>query len=180
MIWTQFNIGKYDFLTKHSEFISNLPKMEQTLIGLFMRNEKQKDIGKILGITQGAVSSRLGRAITRLKYLRELSAINFNQFFKDMDKISSPLEMEIIKGLVETSCQTETAWRINARYNLKGLKKMNQVKVRHRLEIILKNLKEVGNHIRVYKRHSVTLDKVMKSLYILHEVKLPHFDRVRT
>jgi len=172
-----YNIDKYKFLKENSDLIPKLPEMEKTIVDLFFHDVKQKDIGKILGITQGAVASRISKLMSRLAYLKELKGIDFNIFFQDIEKICTPLELEIIKVILETSCQTQTAWVINGKLGLKGPKKLNQIKVRHKFESVMELLKEIGEHSNRYRRHYKTLQKIKENLYVLHEVKLPHFDR---
>lgn len=162
-----------------SVLVQELPRREQELFDFYyIKKMNQKDIAKIIGVTQGAVSSRISKAKKRLVYLKELQEIDFDEFFKDIEGvIEDPLEIDIIRSLLKTSCQSETARRINEKFHLEGPKRMNQVKVRYRFERVLNKLKILGGHSYKFKRHYSTLRKIKENLYMLCEIRLPHFDR---
>jgi predicted transcriptional regulator len=166
-------------LETYQLYMHDLPKREQELIDFYYyKKMNQKEIAKIIGVTQGAVSSRLSRAKKRLMYLRELKGIDFDVFYKDVEEVAeSSLDMEIVKGIIKTSCQSETAQRINEKFCLVGSDRMTQVKVRYRFEKLMERLRVLGKRSYKYKRHYYTLKKIKDNLYRLHEVRLPHFDR---
>ncbi|HMB17628.1 MAG TPA: sigma-70 family RNA polymerase sigma factor, partial [Candidatus Paceibacterota bacterium] len=90
-------------------FLSKLPEREQDLIELYYRYRKnQKDIAKMFGVTQGAISSRLSRAMKRLKFIRDLPKIEFEDIDSDLSNYFDGMEIEIIKCMMETTCQSKT------------------------------------------------------------------------
>lgn len=160
-------------------FLSRLPPREVDLIELYYcKGKNQKDIAKIFGVTQGAVSSRLARAKKRLRFLRNLPKISQDEVDVCLSKYFERLEVEIIKSMIETTCQSRTAELINARFKLYDEKsRMTQVKVRHRFEKCLSFLKNAKEDEPDLERFWGLLDFIKRNLYKLHEVHLPHFDR---
>ena len=159
-------------------FIDKLPERERDLLNLYYKEEKnQKDIAKMFGVTQGAVSSRLSRAKSRLRFLRDMPKIGDQDIEDSLSPHFEPMEIEIIKCMVKTTCQSRTATMINDRFGLREDKRMTQVKVRHRFEKCLTQLASLKKkHPGMVKYHNL-LDYIKGNLYMLHEVKLPHFDR---
>lgn len=160
-------------------FLDRLPPREIDLIELYFHEKKnQKDIAKMFGVTQGAVSSRLARAKKRMKFLRNLPKISDQEIEDGLNKYFDVLELEIIKCMMATTCQSKTAEIINQKYDLHDEKtRMTQVKVRHRFEkarIFLKTAKDKNPELAKFYD---LLSFIKKNLYMLHEVKLPHFDR---
>ena len=159
---------------EHCDLLDQLPKLEQQIIDLYLKRKfNQTEVARILHITQGAVSSRLGRIRARLIFLGLLKGIDFNILFDDLKLVIKPLELEIAQNLTMTTCQSETASNLNHKYSLKGNDKLTQVKVRHRFKKVLKQLKNSTK----YRRHYDALQLIDKNLYLRHEVKLPHYDR---
>jgi predicted transcriptional regulator len=173
-----------DFSITYDEirpFLCRLPEREIDLIELYYNEHKnQKDIAKMFGVTQGAVSSRLSRAKKRLRFLRDLPKISDNDIDTRLGGMFEVMELEIIKNMMKTTCQSKTAELINIKFSLKNEKKvMTQVKVRHRFEKCLFKLKEEMKIHPDLKKYYHLLEYIKKNLYKLHEVKLPHFDRSR-
>jgi predicted transcriptional regulator len=160
-------------------FLSRLPAREVDLIELYYNHGKnQKDIAKMFGVTQGAVSSRLSRARTRLKFLSALPKISEEDMDKNIGPLFDPMGLEIIKYMIKTTCQSKTASLLNEKYGLVDEKKrMTQVKVRHRFEKSIALLKEEMKTKPELKKYYDLLVFVKSNLYLLHEVKLPHFFR---
>ena len=78
-------------------YLDLLPPREVDLIEMYYYLKKnQKDIAKIFGVTQGAVSSRLSRATQRLKFMRNLPKVEDVNIQRDLGGIFDPLEIEII------------------------------------------------------------------------------------
>lgn len=162
-------------------FLSRLPEREIDLIELYCKYRKnQKDIAKIFGVTQGAISSRLARARARLDFLKALPKISDEEIDHALGGLFDSLELEIIKSMMKTTCQSKTAQLINQKFELiEEKKRMTQVKVRHRFEKCLIRLEyEMKSHSE-FKRYYNLLVFIKKNLYKLHEVVLPHFDRGR-
>jgi len=160
-------------------FLCKLPPREIDLIELYYNEHKnQKDIAKMFGVTQGAISSRLSRAKKRLRFLRDLPKISDEELDVKLGKMFEKLDLEIIKTMMQTTCQSKTAQLINKKFSFTDEKKMmTQVKVRHRFEKCLLRLKvEMRIHPDMKKYYHL-LKFIKENLYKLHEVVLPHFDR---
>jgi predicted DNA-binding protein YlxM (UPF0122 family) len=171
----EYKILHNDPMVEYYDVIQELPSREQTILDLYYNKKMdQEELAKIFGITQGAISHKIARIKERLVYLSELKKIDFKKIFKDIkgfynEIIADPFDILVLQSLVKTSCQSETAWQLNNKYGLK----LNQIKVKHIIERLANKLKRK----RKYKEHYKAIKKVMNNLYILHEIKLPHFDR---
>ena len=109
-----------------SPFLERLPPREIDLIELYYNKGKnQKDIAKIFGVTQGAVSSRLSRAKKRLHFLRKLPKITEGQIINRLSEFFNDLELEIIINMIRTTCQSKTAQLINEKYERKKISNKN-------------------------------------------------------
>lgn len=152
-----------------------LPVNDQTVLDLYYNKKiNQKDLAKIIGVTQGAISHRLTRIKERLVYLKKLEAVDFDKLFEAvLEVIDDPFDMLVLQSLIKTSCQSETAWQLNSRYDLKGEDKLNQIKVKHRFDRIVDKIKRKKKH----REHYRTLRLIQNSYYMLHEVKLPQFEK---
>lgn len=158
-------------------YINKLPPKEKDLVFLYyVKGKKQKEIAKIFSVTQGAVSHRLSRANKRLKFLRDMPKLNC-----DIETILleyfNKIEIDIIKCMIETTCQSMTAKILNEKYNLKGNDKMTQIKVRHRFEKSIVKLKKLRRKNKDLDICYKLLKYVRDNLYMLHEVVLPHFKK---
>ena len=160
-------------------FLNRLPPREYDLVELYyVERKNQKDIAKMFGVTQGAISSRLSRAKKRLIFLRNLPKISNDEIDKRLCQLFDSTELEIIKFMMETTCQSKTAQLINKKFKIiDEKKKMTQVKVRHRFEKCLMRLNEEKKAEPDLKKYYELLKFIKANLYLLHEVKLPHFDR---
>jgi predicted transcriptional regulator len=177
--YEELRIGDMSF-ADIEPFLHKLPPREIDLVTLYRKYGKnQKDIAKMFSVTQGAVSSRLRRAADRLQFLRDLPKITDAEIETGLAKVfDDPIEIEIIKCMKETTCQSRTAVLINKKFNLVSDKeKMTQVKVRHRFEKCLARLKVLKDSDPKYRRFYDFLFFIKNNLYALHEVHLPHFDR---
>jgi predicted transcriptional regulator len=160
-------------------FLSKLPSREVDLLQLYIQYKKnQKQLAIMFGVTQGAISSRLSRARARLEFLKALPKITDEEIDKALSPLFDSMELEIIKTMMKTTCQSETAQLINEKFELaEDKKRMTQVKVRHRYEKCLMRLKEEMKVHPEYKKYYHLLEFIKNNLYKLHEVRLPHFDR---
>jgi predicted transcriptional regulator len=162
--------------------LHKLPPREIDLVTLYRKYGKnQKDIAKMFSVTQGAISSRLRRAAERLQFLRDLPKITDLEIETQLSKVfDDPIEIEIIKCMKDTTCQSRTATLINEKFKLVDEKKrMTQVKVRHRFEKCLAQLSVLKETDSKYLRYFNLLAFIKENLYKLHEVVLPHFSRGR-
>ena len=174
----EFRIGNMSF-EEIEPYLDKLPPREIDLVTLYRKYGKnQKDIAKIFDVTQGAVSSRLRRAADRLQFLRDLPKISDEEIDLQLSKIfTEPIEIAIIKCMRATTCQSKTAKIINEQFELKNGAVMTQVKVRHRFLKCLAKLEVLKeNDPKYVKFHSLLLF-IKNNLYLLHEVKLPHFQK---
>jgi len=172
-------LGPSVSLQDFNDLISQLPERERDLIDLYYKERKnQKDIAKMFGVTQGAISSRLTRAKARLKFLRKMPKITKEEIETALKSYFNILEIEIIKFMMETTCQSKTAQLLNEKFEFLGdKKKMTQVKVRHRFLKCIDRLKMERKRNRELDQYYKLLKYIRDNLYKLHEVKLPHFDR---
>jgi predicted transcriptional regulator len=184
-IQNRYSVEKHSFsrpqespfkLEDYEEFIRRLPQREQDLIEMYCRNrKKQKEIASFFGVTQGAVSHRLTRAIQRLKYLRDMPKLtgDLRELLKGH---LSPFDIDVVETMIETTCQSRTAELLNKRHRLRGDKQMTQVKVRHRFErSVIKMQQLVPDHPELDIVYRLTM-YVKNNLYMMHEVILPHFN----
>jgi predicted transcriptional regulator len=159
-------------------FLHKLPPREIDLVTLSRKYGKnQKDIAKMFSVTQGAVSSRLRRAASRLQFLRDLPKITDLEIETQLSKVfDDPIEIEIIKCMKDTTCQSRTAVLINEKFKFTDEKKrMTQVKVRHRFEKCLARLAVLKETDPKYIRFYNLMKFIKNNLYALHEGFLPHF-----
>lgn len=155
-----------------SQYIKRLPETEQRILkSFYLDNFKQIEIADIYGITQGAVSHRLSRARRRILFMQELDTLcgDTKEMFKSIAVDTNIFEFELIRIMIETTCQSETADRLNVLFNLSGERVMNQIKVKHKFFMLLKRLEK--------KPYYKVLKFINDNLYVMHEVRLPHYDR---
>jgi len=177
--YEELRIGNMSF-EDIEPFLHKLPPREIDLVTLYRKYGKnQKDIAKMFSVTQGAISSRLRRAADRLQFLRDLPKITNDEIETGLAKVfNDRIEIEIIKCMKETTCQSRTATLINEKFNLTDEKeRMTQVKVRHRFEKCLARLHDLKETDPKYNRFYLLMLFIKNNLYKLHEVHLPHFDR---
>ena len=156
-------------------FIDKLPQREKDLIDMYYRShKKQKEIAEFFGVTQGAVSHRLSRSRKRLAFLRDMPKLSpdishlLKGHFDEFD-------IQVIRLMIETTCQSKTAEILNKKYKLRGKKRMTQVKVRHKFDRSLKKLaklKKINDDFLICFKLA---RYIKKNLYMMHEVILPHF-----
>lgn len=184
----------FEYFEEHEKFIPKLPEYEQTLVEYYMRRMKQQEIATFLGCTQGAISSRLRKIVKRISFMEKLERFNLNQIEQDLkpichkpycvvgkgpkkwDDLDTRIDLEVIKGMIQTTSQSGTATIVNDTLNLSGPKKMNQVKVRNRFKNCLTKLKGLSEN-PLYKNYLELLEMIDHNLYVLHEVKHPRFER---
>jgi len=165
--------GYQDF----APFIKKLPKREIDLIEMYYTSDKkQKEIAEYFSVTQGAISHRLSRACKRLRFLRDMPKINgeLNDILK---KYFTDFEIDVIKFMIDTTCQSRTAYLLNIKYRLRGDNKMTQVKVRHKFERFIDRVKKLKKHDNNLLVCYKLMEYVRNNLYMMHEVVLPHFNR---
>jgi len=97
------------------KILDRIPVIEADFIDLyFFRHIRQTDIAAIFGVSQPTVCYRLQRAIQRIKYLLEVPKIEPCALRSDLKRFfTDPLDVEILILMYETTCQSETAKRMN-------------------------------------------------------------------
>ena len=109
-------------------YLELLPKKEYDLIIMYyVLKKEQKEIAQILRLTQGGVSHRISRAKARLRFLVKVPKFTEEELFQDLKDLFDELDLTILWGLYETTCQSEVAKRVG----------MTQSRIRHRF---MKNL----------------------------------------
>lgn len=156
-------------------FLDRLPTREVDLVHMYYcLAKKQKEIATFFGITQGAVSHRLKRARKRLIFLRDMPKIEDKELKKRLGEALNEVDAAVAYSMVITTCQTKTAAIVNKELNIQ----LTQVKVKHRFEKsvgILSKLAETDTRFSVVSQLLSYINN--GGLYMLHEVKLSHFDR---
>jgi len=164
-------------LKDYEPFLSQLPSREQDLIDMYYsKGKKQKEIAEFFGVTQGAISHRLSRAIKRLEFLRDMPKLNEN-INNILGKYFKPFEIDLMKFMISTTCQSKTAKLLNIKYELTSTNSMTQVKVRHKFDRCLQKVAKYKRHNKDLKICHELLKYTKENLYMLHEVVLPHFNK---
>jgi len=171
---TQKQLGKA-FL----KYKSILPETEIEICKLhFIKGIKQKELALMLGMTQGAISSRIAKMKKRIAYAQQVADTyreleELKEFF-----IDDGFSVDIIRGMVKTTSQSVTAKILNKKYNLKGGAALNQVKVRYRWKLIKEKISHAMSlpGYDYLKKFYTLINIVDNNIYTLHEVKLPQFE----
>lgn len=161
-------------------YLDKLPPREVDLIDMYYRSKKkQKEIAIFFSITQGAVSHRITRARKRLIFLRDMPKIDDDTLRTRLEEAFSPIESDVMFFLIRTTCQSVTADLINKKHGLDGKGRLTQVKVRHKFSKGVSHLVKMAekNPEQFGLTSSLASFILEKGLYMLHEVKLPHFDK---
>lgn len=179
----------YDLLSKaHGldtvvSLLDKIPAMEADIIELyFLKDKRQADIAVIFGMTQAAVSYRLGRGILRIKFLLELPDITIEQMTKDLaeafpcdtktpyeegaEETELSVDVKILVHIWQTTCQTKVARMLN----------LTQGRVRHKFFGAVRRLKFMAAKDERWKPYADMFGKIsLKKFNILSEVKLPQW-----
>jgi len=125
--------------------LPRIPPKEADFIELyFFHKIKQAAIAGLFGVSQPTVCYRLQRAKKRIRYLIELPEYDQEDLEKFLHMIlKDHTDIEIMKRMLETTCQSEVARSLNA----------SQGFVRHRFYRSLKHIKSYpGERSRLYQR----------------------------
>lgn len=148
-------------------YLEMLPKKEYDLIIMYyVLKKEQKEIAKILRLTQGGVSHRISRAKARLRFLVRVPKFTKEDLFKDLEDLFEELDLVILWGLYETTCQSEVAKMVN----------MTQSRIRHRFMKnldVLNKVKHVESYSKYYEAFHLISDN---NFNILREIKLPKWE----
>lgn len=125
---------KQDHLEKIKEVIDRLPDREADLVRLYyFKQKRQTDIAEIFNITQAAVSYRLKRALSRIKFLVSLPDATKQDIYREMlHVLPTKLDAQIFAEMYETTCQSEVS----------RVLEISQGRVRHRY---ISNLAKMGD-----------------------------------
>lgn len=163
-----------DFGERVVPLLDRIPEREADLIDLyFTRRKKQADIAIMFGITQAAVSYRLDRGIQRIKFLLSIPDVTEEDLRRDLPDIfplkakeTRNIDVDILVGMWETTCQSEVAARLE----------LTQGRVRHRFFKAVKALEEAaGKDSRFSPYFQIFSAIAGKNFNILKEVKLPQW-----
>lgn len=148
-------------------YLELLPKKEYDLIIMYyVLKKEQKQIAKILRLTQGGVSHRISRAKARLKFLVRVPKFTEDDLFEELQPLFDELDLTILWGLYETTCQSEVAKRV----------RMTQSRIRHRFMKNLEVLENVKDN-EVFGRYYEAFQLISKNNFnILREIRLPKWE----
>lgn len=145
-------------------YLDLLPKKEYDLIIMYyVLKKEQKEIAKILRLTQGGVSHRISRAKSRLRFLVKVPKFTKKELFEDLSELFEDLDLNILWGLYETTCQSEVAKQVG----------MTQSRIRHRF---MKNLETLDKNTNIdkFKKYFEAFKLISQNNFnILREIKLP-------
>ena len=146
-------------------YLAMLPTKEADLILMYYFFKKdQKEIAKILNLSQGGVSHRIARARERLRFLISIPKLTRTQLFEDLKTIiEEEIDLIIMWELYKTTCQSQVAELVG----------MTQSRVRHRFMKSLKILEEKTAQDEKYKVYFEAFSQISCNFNILHEISLP-------
>lgn len=182
------------------ELLSKIPPREIDLIYMyFILDKGQKQMARILGITQGAVSLRLRKALKRLRFLSNLPKVDIEEMEKDLISFLNNGEqktwcLKCRKEFDEFATQCPNCLNGSLIPNIEvtimlrmfetscqsvvarevGL---SQCGVRHRF---LRNLKKIEGKAKAddkFKKYHISLKMISENLNILREVEVPRWKR---
>jgi len=156
-----------DYESRIAPLLDRIPQREADLIYLyFIKRKRQADIAAIFEVTQAAVSYRLDRGIKRIKFLLSIPQISVEEIKRDLAGSFQPIDVEILVGMWETTCQSEVANRLN----------LTQGRVRHRFFRAVKALEALAKLNQTYLPYQKVFSAIAsKKFNILREVKLPQW-----
>lgn len=156
-----------DYESRIVPLLDRIPQREADLIYLyFIKRKRQADIAAIFEVTQAAISYRLDRGIKRIKFLLSIPQISTEEIRRDLNGTFQPIDVDILVGMWETTCQSEVATRLN----------LTQGRVRHRFFRAVKTLEVMAARDVVYSPYQKVFSAIAgKKFNILREVKLPQW-----
>lgn len=187
-------------MTQVKNLLDKIPEREVDLIYMyFILNKGQKQMARILNITQGAVSLRLKKAIKRLQFLVDLPKIDVSEmredlitFFNDgIDRYWCSNCRKEFEGAL-TACpkcaNTELIENIEVQIMIRMFEtscqsvvareiELSQCGVRHRFLRNLKKIEEKAQSDSDFKKYHKGLKMISENLNILREVEVPRWKR---
>jgi hypothetical protein len=154
----------FEALQPHLE---RLPKREQDLLFMhFIMKKKQTELGIIFNRTQAAISYRIKKAITRLKFLLSLPEVGEEDIRRDLSGLFKAQDIEIMVGMFRHTCQTQVARDLGS----------NQCFIRHRFHKNIRILDREREYDDLYEPYYDLFSKIRDNTNILREVKLSRWD----
>ena len=147
--------------------LDRIPEREADLIYLYyVCKKRQADIATIFNVTQAAISYRLDRGIQRIKFLLSIPTVTEEDLREDLKEIFDQIDINILVGMWETTCQSEVASKLN----------LTQGRVRHRFFKAVDILKVEAEKDDQYKPyHKIFSSISSKNFNILRAVQLPQW-----
>jgi DNA-directed RNA polymerase specialized sigma24 family protein len=136
-----------------------LPPVEADFVEMyFFKHIKQTDIASIFNVSQPTVCYRLYRAIDRIKFLLILPKVDTIKMRSDLSQfMSDPMDIDIMMHMYETTCQSESAKRLNVSQGL----------VRHRF---IRSIKKMQNFESMQLYFGI-FSMIASNLNIMREVR---------
>ncbi len=164
-----FSTIREDYETRIAPLLDRIPEREADLIQLyFIAEKRQADIAEILGVTQAAISYRLERGITRIKFLLSIPQVSEEELREDLPKVfSQAIDVDILVGMWETTCQSEVAAKL----------RLTQGRVRHRFFKAVRVLEKAAQGDARFEPYHKIFSSISdgKRFNILREVRLPQW-----
>jgi len=156
-----------DYEAQIEPLLDRIPAREADLIKLYYIDKKrQTDIAEIFGVTQAAISYRLDRGLQRIKFLLSIPQVTEQQLRKDLQVIFRDIDVDILVGMWQTTCQSEVASQLG----------LTQGRVRHRFFKAVKVLEARASIEPAYEPYCRIFSAIAsKRFNILREVKLPQW-----
>jgi DNA-directed RNA polymerase specialized sigma24 family protein len=144
--------------------LDRLPPREADFVELyFFKKVRQTTIAAMFNVSQPTICYRLQRAAARIKYLLSLPELEAGELERAMRGVlSDEMDVKIMVGMVETTCQSEVA---------KGLG-VSQGLVRHRFFRTLNRLKDLEG----MEKYVTVFQTVADNLNIMREVYRAEWD----
>lgn len=141
-------------------YLKRIPEREADLIQLYHQDKmKQEQIAKLFNITQAAVSYRLHRGIKRIRFLRTIPDLEYDQFELELGPKFNEQDRSILWLMYETTCQSEIAKRLS----------LTQGRVRHRFFRSLDKIREFIEEESRERRIELTLEVKTKHTFWTEE-----------
>jgi DNA-directed RNA polymerase specialized sigma24 family protein len=156
-----------DYESRIAPLLNRIPQREADLIYLYyIQKKRQADIAEIFGVTQAAISYRLDRGLQRIKFLLEIPPVTEDDLREDLVEIFEPIDINILVGMWQTTCQSEVANRLG----------LTQGRVRHRFFKAVETLKLASSDDEKFLPYYTLYSSIAsKHFNILREVSLPQW-----
>ena len=159
-----YETSKYS-LDDVKPYLAMLPTKEADLILMYYVLKKdQKEIARILKLSQGGVSHRIARARERLKFLISVPKFSKAELVADLKEVlTEEMDIVIMWEIYRTTCQSQVAEMVG----------LTQSRIRHRLFRNIKVLEEKSATDEKLKKYFDAFSQIAKNFNILHEINLP-------